>query len=167
MQDELRKREERDRKMRQKALVRNMIVKPDLAPRRVWDLYSNHVVPYWVADPCQPAPISHAWVDDKDREDGWTPINRMEWPVPMPRDTNLDLIRIKMLNLGREYTWLDVLCLRQKGGLREDLHAEEWKLDVPTIRFIYWFSSVAICCSSSMGENEKSDSFRPSMSTWW
>ncbi len=42
-----------------------------------------------------------------------------------------------MLNLGAEYTWLDVLCLRQEGGSREDLRVEEWKLDVPTIGFVY------------------------------
>ncbi len=35
-----------------------------------------------------------------------------------------------MLNLGAEYVWLDVLCLRQKEGLREDLREEEWKVDV-------------------------------------
>ncbi len=33
----------------------------------------------------------------------------------MPKDANLDLIRIEMLNLGAEYAWLDVLCLRQEG----------------------------------------------------
>ncbi len=66
-----------------------------------------------------------------------TLINRYEWPVPIPKDTNLDLIRIEMLNAGAEYAWLDVLCLRQVGGRREDLRAEEWKLDVPTIGFMY------------------------------
>ncbi len=69
--------------------------------------------------------------------DMWTPINGKEWPVPIPKDANLNLIRIEMLNLQMEYAWLDVLCLRQKGGLRDDLHAEEWKLDVPTIGYIY------------------------------
>ncbi len=42
-----------------------------------------------------------------------------------------------MLNLGVECTWLDVLCLRQKDGTREDLRKEEWKLDVPTIGLVY------------------------------
>ncbi len=47
-----------------------------------------------------------------------TPINGHEWPVPMPSDADLDLIRIEMLNNGAEYVWLDVLCLRQKGEWR-------------------------------------------------
>ncbi len=69
--------------------------------------------------------------------DVMTPINGKEWPVPIPKDASLELIRIEMLNLGLLYTWLDVLCLRQKEGLREDLRVEEWKLDVPTIGRVY------------------------------
>ncbi|KAK0194411.1 hypothetical protein F5146DRAFT_1035780 [Armillaria mellea] len=38
-----------------------------------------------------------------------------------------------MLNLGADLVWLDVLCLRQKGGPRDHLRAQEWELDVPTI----------------------------------
>ncbi len=116
-----------------------------LPPRRVWDLYSNRVVPFWIADELLKSwgftgvlqPISHAWVDEKDRMDVWTPINGKEWPVPIPKGASLKLIRIEMLNLGIEYTWLDVLCLRQKGGPQEDLRVEEWKLDVPTIGGVY------------------------------
>ncbi|KAK0438742.1 hypothetical protein EV421DRAFT_1822808, partial [Armillaria borealis] len=86
-----------------------------------------------------PTPISHAWVDEKDRVDVRTPINGKEWPVPIPKDVDLNLIRIEMLNLGAEYAWLDVLCLRQKeeGGPREDLRVEEWRLDVPTIGGVF------------------------------
>ncbi len=146
MQDTLRRHEEMDRKMRQQALIGNLIVNPDLLPRRVWDLYSNRVVPYWISDSF-PQPISHAWAGEKDCVDVLTPINGMEWPVPIPKDTNLNLIRIEMLNLGVQYTWLDVLCLRQKGGKREDLRAEEWKLDVPTIGSIYQESQVVIYLS--------------------
>ncbi len=145
MQDELRRWEEMDRKKRQDALVGNQI-RSFLEPRRVWDLYSNRVVPYWIADP-RPKPISHAWVDENDRVNALTLINGKEWPVPVPKDANLDLIRIEMLNLGLEYTWLDVLCLRQKDGLREDLRVEEWKLDVPTIGYIYWADEVVIYLS--------------------
>ncbi len=138
IQDELRRREGRDRECRQKALVGNRIVDPLLRPRRVWDLCSNRVVPYWIAYKMA-TPISHAWVDEKDRVDVLTPINGKEWPVPIPKEADLNLIRIEMLNLGVEYTWLDVLCLRQKeeGGPREDLRVEEWKLDVPTIGGVY------------------------------
>ncbi|PBK58619.1 hypothetical protein ARMSODRAFT_1034567 [Armillaria solidipes] len=118
MQDELHRCEEEDRKI-------------------------NCVVLYWATDrdwtySSTTCPISHAWVDEKDCENVWTPINRREWPVPIPKDANLNLIWIEMLNLGVEYMRLDVLCLRQKEGFREDLHVEEWKLDMPTIGYTYW-----------------------------
>ncbi|PBK84258.1 hypothetical protein ARMGADRAFT_877167, partial [Armillaria gallica] len=145
IQDELRRREGEDRECRQKALEGNRIVNTYLRPRRVWDLYSNRVVPSWIIrnekSPFSlwPTPISHAWVDEKDRVDVRTPINGKEWPVPIPKDADLNLIRIEMLNLGAEYAWLDVLCLRQKeeGGPREDMRVEEWRLDVPTIGCLY------------------------------
>ncbi len=81
--------------------------------------------------------ISHAWMDARDRVDVQTAINGYEWPVPILKDTSLDLIRIEMLNMRVEYTWLDVLCLRQKGGRRDELREKEWKLDVPTIGAVY------------------------------
>ncbi|KAK0499301.1 hypothetical protein EDD18DRAFT_1460280 [Armillaria luteobubalina] len=105
-------------------------------PQQVWDLYANRVVPYWVAGR-MPWVISHAWVDEKDRVNVMTSINGGEWPVPMPKNANLDLIRIENLNvrshrgLQTDYAWLDVLCLRQEGGENEHLHLDEWKLDVP------------------------------------
>ncbi|KAK0493373.1 hypothetical protein EDD18DRAFT_1024394, partial [Armillaria luteobubalina] len=143
IQDNLRWYEARDRRSRQEALVGNQIVKPHLQPRRVWDLYANRVVPLKTCI----QPISHAWVDAKDRVDVQTPINGYAWPVPIPTDANLDLIRIEMLNLGVEYTWLDVLCLKQKNGTREDLRNEEWKLDVPTIGLVYRGNKVVIYLS--------------------
>ncbi|PBK90068.1 hypothetical protein ARMGADRAFT_1112206 [Armillaria gallica] len=78
-----------------------------------------------------------ALVDTEDHVDVQTLINGYEWPVTIPKDADLNLIRIEMLNLGVEYTWLDVLCLRQVGGPGEDMHIEEWKLDVPTIGGVY------------------------------
>ncbi|KAK0430966.1 hypothetical protein EV421DRAFT_2024796 [Armillaria borealis] len=136
VKDELRIREERDSMMREDVLVKKRIIDKSVPPRRVWDLYSNRVVPWWVARQC-PWAISHAWVEEKDRGNVLTPINGFEWPVPIPKDTNLDLIRIEMLNAGAEYAWLDVLCLRQVDGKREDLRAKEWKVDVPTIGWAY------------------------------
>ncbi len=143
IEDQLRAREEVDKEWRREALVGNNLMELRQPPRRLWDLCSNRVVPYWtriVNAPtwgASPRPISHAWVNEKDRMDVWTPINGKEWPVPIPKDANLNLIRIEMLRLGLMYTWLDVLCLRQKGGPREDLRVEEWKLDVPTIGQVY------------------------------
>ncbi len=147
IQMELQKREAEDINRRRNVLVGNRIVEADMKPRRVWDLYSNRVVPWWSCGVHfylnnGAEPISHAWVDEVDRVDVWTPINGYEWPVPIPKGANLDLIRIEMLNLGVQYTWLDVLCLRQRGGPREDLRVEEWKLDVPTIGAIYKDASV-------------------------
>ncbi|KAK0233972.1 hypothetical protein IW262DRAFT_1259875 [Armillaria fumosa] len=152
--------QEEDWEERREALGGNRIVNSRLPPRRVWDLYSNRVVPYWIMNVSftdgyfinhkRPKPISHAWVDEKDRTVVRTPINGYEWPVPIPKDANLDLIRIEMLNLGLEYIWLDVLCLRQVGGWREDLRTEEWKLDVPTIGNVYQTQNV-VCYLSGLG----------------
>ncbi|PBK58628.1 hypothetical protein ARMSODRAFT_900281 [Armillaria solidipes] len=151
----------KDRKRRQDALVGNKIVDMNIPPRRVWDLYSNQVLPWWII--IQVAfPISHAWVDEKDRVNVWTPINGYEWPVPIPNDADLDLIRIEMLNTGVHYVWLDILCLRQKGGTREDLRPDEWKLDVPTIgglyrgtnRIIYYLSGLGHPLSFMAGDFE-------------
>ncbi len=148
--------EKEDQEMRRRAIVGNQIVDLNLPPRRVWDLCSNRVVPLWSTGISITTaehwnlifrPISHAWMDGKDRADVSTPINGYEWPVPIPKDTNLNLIRIEMLNLGAQYVWLDVLCLRQKGGPREDMRAEEWKLDVPSIGYLYRQSDVAIYLS--------------------
>ncbi|KAK0458853.1 uncharacterized protein EV420DRAFT_1642575 [Desarmillaria tabescens] len=150
----LRKWEEGDREKRRKALVGNQVVEPLLEPRRIWDLYSNRVVPWWstgisfdhsrsdIESKHQPRPISHAWMDEKDRVNVSTPINGYEWPVPIPKDTSLNLVRIEMLNLGLEYVWLDVLCLRQVGGPGENMRTEEWMLDVPTIGAVYLLADV-------------------------
>ncbi|KAK0219498.1 hypothetical protein EDD85DRAFT_341177 [Armillaria nabsnona] len=157
MQNELCRHEEKDKEQREYALVGNRIIDPDLPPRRVWDLYSNRVLSPWFIDQLSISwpsngtakllPISHAWMDEKDRMDVWTSINGREWPVPIPKGASLELIRIEMLNLGVEYTWLDVLCLRQKGGLQEDLRVEEWKLDVPTIGYVYSWATIVIYLS--------------------
>ncbi len=43
----LRKREVLDRQMREEVLVNGIIISRFVPPRRVWDLYSNRVVPWW------------------------------------------------------------------------------------------------------------------------
>ncbi|KAK0430969.1 hypothetical protein EV421DRAFT_2041518 [Armillaria borealis] len=152
-EDKLHIRKARDRDMRKDVLVNKRILNGQVPPRRVWDLYSNRVVPWWVARRW-PYPISHAWMEGQDRTDVLTPINGYEWPVPIPRDANLDLIRIEMLSLGAEHAWLDVLCLRQKGGKMEDLRTEEWKVDVPTIGHVYEEAdrvTAVVCYFSGLG----------------
>ncbi|KAK0479138.1 hypothetical protein IW261DRAFT_1365394 [Armillaria novae-zelandiae] len=144
--------------MRKKVLVDGRITKLDVPPRRVWDLCANRVVPYWVTEMALRSwwklhvyGISHAWVEENDRMSVMTPINGKEWPVPIPKDADLDLIRIEMLNLGAEYAWLDVLCLRQEGGKGEHLRLEEWRLDVPTIGYVYSSAAPVVCYFNGLG----------------
>ncbi|KAK0479125.1 hypothetical protein IW261DRAFT_1336805 [Armillaria novae-zelandiae] len=144
--------------MRKKLLVQDRITTWNVPPRRVWDLCANRVVPSWVVESASEewyktrvCGISHAWVEENDRVDVTTPINGEEWPVPMPKDANLDLIRIEMLNLGAEFAWLDVLCLRQRGGKGEHLRLEEWKLDVPTIGRVYSDPQPVVCYFNGLG----------------
>ncbi|KAK0224346.1 hypothetical protein IW262DRAFT_1295966 [Armillaria fumosa] len=132
--------EEEDRNMRRRVLVHDRITRRWVPPRHVWDLYANCVVPYWVAD--RPSwGISHAWVNEKDHMNAMMPINRYEWPIPMPKDANLDLIRIEMLNLRVVY----------EGGKGEDLHLEEWKLDVPSIGSVYAHGAHVVCYFNGLG----------------
>ncbi|PBK81136.1 hypothetical protein ARMGADRAFT_1091565 [Armillaria gallica] len=44
-------------------------------------------------------------MDKKNHTAMWTLINGYEWPIPILKDVNLNLIHIKMLNLGLEYTY--------------------------------------------------------------
>ncbi|KAK0434070.1 hypothetical protein EV421DRAFT_1354855 [Armillaria borealis] len=151
IQDKLNTYETQDNVMRQGVLANDRIITSEVPPRRVWDLYSNRVVPQSITKKRSSA-ISHAWVHWEDRNDIFeTPINGYEWPVPIPKDADLNLIRIEMLNLGAEYVWLDVLCLRQRGGLREDLRYDEWKVDVPTIGHVYQEAERVVCYFSGLG----------------
>ncbi|KZV63798.1 hypothetical protein PENSPDRAFT_640399, partial [Peniophora sp. CONT] len=146
--------ESQDRERREAAVVDGLIKDVRMPPRRVWDLYSNRVLPFWAVEKScgrsifdemyneDIGAVSHAWMSPRQRVYKDTPINGHQWPVPIPRDIDLDDLRIELLNLQsagfKEYIWLDVLCLRQKGGpLEEQLLAKEWKIDVPTIGTIY------------------------------
>ncbi len=158
---ELKDRETLDWEMRRDVLVGKKIINPQVPPRRVWDLYSNRMVPWWVARR-RPQPISHAWMDESERSNVWTRINGLECPVPIPKDANLDLIRIEMLNMGAEYAWLDVLCLRQPGAWWKDcLRKKEWKVDVPTIGNVYHGLRV-VCYMNGLGRpfSFKEDDFK-------
>lgn len=149
----LHKCETEDAEMRRCAidLDKKEVVNPLLPPRRVWDLYSNRVVPMWVIRKT-PWAISHSWMNHDDRFPCITPINAQEWPVPIPKDTTLERVRVELLNLDAEYVWLDVLCLRQQGDEdKEPLRLEEWKLDVPTIGNVYHQNQVIVHYYSGLG----------------
>lgn len=116
------------------------------APRRLWDLYSNRVVVFDDLFFCRKDDlipdnvwaVSHSWVDDLERHSITTTVNGGQWPVPLPKATTLDHIRIELLNMGAEYVFLDVLCMRQAGdpGL-EAQRQKEWRTDVPTLGHVY------------------------------
>ncbi|GJE88545.1 hypothetical protein PsYK624_046280 [Phanerochaete sordida] len=174
LRERLRKSVAQDESMRMQAIDRaaGLIVKPRTPPRRVWDLYSNRVLPFWVLlttdIPRNLWAVSHSWVDGKELEFIRTRINGSGWTVPIPRGVDLDHVRIELLNLGAEYVWLDVLCLRQQVqtshrdllGWSEDAwrdfeekRQEEWKLDVPTIGHVFRCkpSQVVITYFSGLG----------------
>ncbi|KAJ3556592.1 hypothetical protein NM688_g1947 [Phlebia brevispora] len=143
---------QKDEEDRLKALDHqtNIIVNPAINPRRVWDLISNRVVPTFTVHEARLEydgggiwAVSHSWMAAERRCNVDTPINGHEWLVPLPDDTTLDRIRVELLNLGVQYVWLDVLCLRQEDSQKpenkpaEDKRKKEWELDVPTIGSIY------------------------------
>lgn len=134
-----------DLAMRREVVEGHCIRRANLSPRRLWDLFSNRVIPVYVAasTPRSQLPrnvwtVSHSWMDEKDRQSVITEINGKEWPVPIPCRTTLSHIRIELLNLGAEYVWLDVLCLRQEGQEEwEAKRKEEWTIDIPTIGSVF------------------------------
>ncbi|GJE96242.1 hypothetical protein PsYK624_124360 [Phanerochaete sordida] len=147
---EMRSRKAKHDRERKETLRRRKALQATTPPRRVWDLYSNRVlplttIPYEESDSEVPVKlpdplwtVSHSWVADEERTQVWTNINRKQWPVPLPRATSLAHVRVELLNMGAEYVWLDVLCLRQQGRAADEaLRTEEWKIDVPTIGFVY------------------------------
>ncbi|KAJ3555297.1 hypothetical protein NM688_g2654 [Phlebia brevispora] len=159
-------REQKDEEDRRSAFnrERNLITNPDVGPRRLWDLFSNRVVPSYaiyesyLIDPATHCStlysVSHSWMAAERRQNVDTPINGHEWRVPLPDDTTLDRIRIELLNLGAEYVWLDVLCLRQEDNQKpenEELRKKEWELDVPTIGSIYRYNYNIITYFSGLG----------------
>ena len=133
-------------KQRSKAIAyrpeQELIISPySVMPRHIWDLRSNRVVDFRMLHAVQSTietkptfwAVSHSWTSDMSPV--WTRINQYQWPIPLPKDITLDHVRSELLNLGAEYVWIDVVCLRQQTSMRdlERLRPEEWKLDIPTI----------------------------------
>jgi len=138
----------------------NPVIAPDgdQRPRRIWDVCANRVVPttwfpQFTFDSVNLVAISHAWVASAERKYVLTGVNCRTWPVPMPRDVEIDGIRQELLQRNIRFAWLDILCLRQ--GIAEDqlprdltpdpstiaarksLQSKEWVSDVPLIGAIY------------------------------
>ncbi len=109
MKDKLHSWETKDREMRRTVVRKGRIISRSIPPRRVWDLFSNRVVPWWVGHGggpgVEPRGVSHAWLDVKDRILIWTSINGKKWPVPLPAGVDLRLVRIELLEFECEYGW--------------------------------------------------------------
>lgn len=166
--DNIHARWKEDGENRQDAVYNDVLIKKYLRPRRLWDLWSNRVVPSWIAftEPCDRKDpfgkeagrppiffaVSHAWLDEASQQFVTTPINGYEWPVPIPAATNLKHIRADLLHHNRPYAWLDVLCLRQKyREEKELLRKEEWTIDIPTIGGIYRATDTVVYYLSGLG----------------
>jgi hypothetical protein len=154
--EDLLKKREADTQMRENA-IQDEFVQKNTPPRRLWDLYSNRVIPSFLAEPfgwC--GAISHNWLAEEDRQLVDTPVNGYQWPVPIPKHTSLNRIRIEILNKNEtmRYVWLDVLCLRQctRSPEGEEKRAEEWKVDVPTIGRIYLQSDQVFYYMNGLGQ---------------
>ncbi|KAF8417281.1 hypothetical protein EV426DRAFT_623803 [Tirmania nivea] len=111
----------------------------NVLPRRLWDLYAGRVV-HTVnlihsrckdcGDDDKPSltvdfwAISHSWTNDMSAV--YSPVNQYSWKVPLPEGITLEHIRQEVLGfskpedqIGVEYCWLDLICLRQKGPAAE------------------------------------------------
>ena len=136
-----------------------------IMPRRLWDLKSNRVVDFQMLHATQVTSkttptfwaVSHSWTGDMPSV--WTTINQHQWPVPLPRDINLESLRSELVTLGAEYVWIDVLCLRQKSDIDnlERLRKEEWKLDVPTIGNVYRAAAKIVRYFNGLGVGFRND----------
>lgn len=156
------KRKEEDSVLRRNAIDGDCIVNPRVPPRRIWDLYSNRVLPFYVlpVDQAHIIPdnvwaVSHSWVAANERQKYRTRINGEAWFLPIPKETDPHLLRIELLNLGAEYVFLDVLCLRQKDDSKleqEFRRKKEWRLDVPTIGYIYQADRTTVIYFNGLGK---------------
>lgn len=143
-----------------------VILRPGMSyARRLWDVFANRIIPECWVPQANIDPISHAWVHHSEIHYVWTPINHHLWSVPIPRGTLLEDVRQELLTFGVQYTWLDVLCLRQTiphefiqhaGGeveweKRESQRLKEWESDVPLIGGIYLESRKVVGHLSGLG----------------
>ena len=144
------------------------IVSPySIMPRRLWDLKSNRLIDFTMLHAAQVTTetiptfwaVSHSWTSDMSPV--WSAINQHQWPIPLPKNISLDYLRSELFNIGAEYVWIDVVCLRQKSGANhpglEQLKREEWKLDVPTIGNIYRAAKKIVRYFNGLGVGFRND----------
>ncbi|KZV75941.1 hypothetical protein PENSPDRAFT_623695, partial [Peniophora sp. CONT] len=104
--------ERQDSERRERVVYGGLFEERLTPPRRVWDLYSNRVLPFWAIQASwdeseirhlrrsyEIQAVSHAWMPPALRHSMFTSINGFKWPVPIPKDINLDDLRIELLNL--------------------------------------------------------------------
>ena len=106
-----------------------------------------------------------------------SPINSYLWPIPVPNplvierqqiwnynvvDYGYDMqqpvllvVKNQLTQRDIEYCWLDILCLRQPGGIREQQRSPEWEIDVPTIGNIYRNAHTVVRYLNGLGQQVK------------
>ncbi|KIP09681.1 hypothetical protein PHLGIDRAFT_67062, partial [Phlebiopsis gigantea 11061_1 CR5-6] len=132
----MQQRKDEDAQLRKNAVDGDCIVNPHIPPPNVWA-------------------VSHSWKEASKRRARKTRINGKTWAVPLPLETDLHGVRIELLNLGAEYVFLDVLCLRQHDPQtvgQEFRRKKEWRLDVPTIGYVYQPLRVTVVYFNGLGE---------------
>ena len=92
-----------------------------------------------------------------------SPINSYLWPIPLPKPCPrglphilfpiLGIVKGHLYQRGIEYCWLDILCLRQQGGIEEEQRPREWEIDVPTIGNIFRNAIIVVRYLNGLGKN--------------
>ena len=65
---------------------------------------------------------------------------------------SLDIVRAHLRKRDIDYCWLDILCLRQEGGIQEQQRSLEWETDVPTIGNIYRNAVIIVRYLNGLGK---------------
>ncbi|KAF8460739.1 hypothetical protein BDZ91DRAFT_641590, partial [Kalaharituber pfeilii] len=128
-------------------------------PRRLWDVFADRVI-----FSCMRGHVTKK-KKKKKKKKTQTPVNAYQWPVPFPSSASYahlrPLLRLDEDFLGArfQYSWLDVICLRQStvgsdlqyNASAERLRLKEWEVDVPTIGNIYRNASIVVRFFNGLG----------------
>ena len=108
-------------------------------PRRIWDLASHRVIPFeWYMDSDMISEfkagdgritgivaISHSWAGANDRGSVLTPVNKWEWPVPLPTGVTLESLREQLWEQGAQS--IPEAQLISKGSIRGWARDQRWQ----------------------------------------